>query len=43
MQELAEKYQIATQEFLNLVAQISPNQLDKADKEGWTQIGRAHV
>ena len=36
MQELAEKYQIATQEFLNLVAQISPNQLDKADKEGWT-------
>ena len=36
MQELAEKYQKATQEFLNLVAQISPNQLDKADKEGWT-------
>lgn len=36
MQEFAENYQIATQEFLNLVAQISPNQLDKADKEGWT-------
>jgi hypothetical protein len=36
MQEFAEKYQKATQEFLNLVAQISPNQLDKADKEGWT-------
>ena len=36
MQELAEKYQKATQEFLNLVTQISPNQLDKADKEGWT-------
>ena len=36
MQEIAEKYQKATQEFLNLVAQISPNQLDKADKEGWT-------
>ena len=36
MQGIAEKYQKATQEFLNLVAQISPNQLDKADKEGWT-------
>jgi len=36
MQELAEKYKKATQEFLNLVTQISPNQLDKADKEGWT-------
>ncbi len=36
MQEFAEKYQKATQDFLNLVAQISPNQLDKADKEGWT-------
>ena len=36
MQELAEKYKKATQDFLNLVTQISPNQLDKADKEGWT-------
>ena len=36
MQEFAEKYQKATQDFLNLVAKISPNQLDKADKEGWT-------
>ena len=36
MQELAEKYKKATQDFLSLVTQISPNQLDKADKEGWT-------
>ena len=36
MQELAEKYKKATQDFLNLVTQISPNQLDNADKEGWT-------
>ena len=36
MYEFAENYQKATQEFLNLVDQISPNQLDKADKEGWT-------
>jgi len=36
MYEFAENYQKATQDFLNLVAQISPNQLDKADKEGWT-------
>ena len=36
MQELAEKYKKATQDFLTLVTQISPNQLDKADKEGWT-------
>lgn len=36
MHEFADNYQKATQEFLDLVAQISPNQLDKADKEGWT-------
>ena len=36
MQEIAEKYKKATQDFLSLVTQISPNQLDKADKEGWT-------
>mgnify|MGYP003331045518 FL=1 len=36
MKEFAEKYKSATEEFLNVVANLKPFELDKSDSEGWT-------
>ncbi|MFM7139860.1 MAG: DinB family protein [Actinomycetes bacterium] len=36
MIEEAKNYQKSTEEFLNLVATLKPEHLDKADKAGWT-------
>ena len=34
--ELAAQYQVATQEFLDLVGKLAKEDLDKSDAEGWT-------
>jgi DinB superfamily len=34
--EVAEKYKLATEEFLNVVDSLSSGDLDKSDSEGWT-------
>ena len=36
MKEIAEKYKKSTEEFLNLVATLTSNDLDTSDPEGWT-------
>ena len=36
MDEFAEKYRKATEEFLNLVSTLNQSDLDKSDSEGWT-------
>ena len=36
MKEFADKYKSATEEFLNVVANLKPFELDKSDSEGWT-------
>ena len=34
--DLARKYEVATNEFLSVVASLTPGDLDKSDSEGWT-------
>lgn len=36
IQDLADAYQLSTQEFLHLVQSITPSDLDRSDAEGWT-------
>ena len=36
MSDFAAKYQAATDEFLKLVSELTPRDLDKSDSEGWT-------
>ena len=36
MNDFAEKYKAATEEFLNTVASLKDNDFDKSDSEGWT-------
>jgi hypothetical protein len=36
MNEFADKYKIATKEFLDLVEKLSEKDLDKTDAEGWS-------
>ena len=36
MDDFAEKYKAATEEFLNTVASLKDNDFDKSDSEGWT-------
>ena len=36
MSEFAAKYKAATDEFLKLVSELTPGDLDKSDSEGWT-------
>ena len=36
MNDFAEEYKAATEEFLNTVASLRDNDLDKSDSEGWT-------
>ena len=36
MSDFAAKYQAATEEFLKLVSELTPGDLDKSDAEGWT-------
>ena len=36
MSDFAAKYQAATDEFLNLISELTPGDLDKSDSEGWT-------
>ena len=36
MNDFAEKYKAATEEFLNTVASLKDNDLDKSDSEGWS-------
>mgnify|MGYP003704525427 CR=1 FL=1 len=36
MSDFAAKYQAATDEFLKLVSELTPGDLDKSDSEGWT-------
>ena len=34
--DLARKYEVATNEFLSVVASLTPGDLEKSDSEGWT-------
>ena len=36
MSEFAAKYKAATDEFLKLVSELTPGDIDKSDSEGWT-------
>ena len=36
IKDLASQYRAATEEFLTLVSQLKPNDLDKSDGEGWS-------
>ena len=36
MSDFAAKYKAATDEFLKLVSELTPGDLDKSDSEGWT-------
>jgi len=36
IQDLAEAYQLSTNEFLQLVNSLAPSDLDRSDAEGWT-------